>query len=767
MLSMIGKRKLFFCTSLLFCLAACFPVEVELDAPTPTNQLTVASVQATAVAASATPNSPIISRPYPDPMQTAVAAPTPAPASTFTETAVFGDPIAQRLLPLTNGRFAIQTVQGFAIYTEADVTAVARSIPLDPPGWPLSTLSASAENLIWRNENGRLFVQRLADGAILLEVPGNPNGWDHPSFHTSPQGNFGWLYDGEAYSDEPAVVTLYRLPDGGELAEFRGNVPHFTSDDAFFVREATEGVLVYDAAQPTQPLYTLEREPDISFWSIDLTADLLLITKYFRTEEQPSIELHDVATGDLLHTLPLADDEAGVTLAPDGQWLAITFKQDDEADSPMVIAAGVRLYSLSGELRHEFLAPAALQVLVPSACDGVRSAPHSDLVYLPGSVTFAPDGRSFSVIYSSHAGLLTHLYATDSGEKLVEFEGRESVFTANGRSFISLGANGLVQAWDTTAPDAAPQTIARYGTPISDLALSSDGELAALVNETGVELRRTADGEQVQQHDGATAVTFSPDDQTIVLGFADGRIQWRNLADDSLLNEMSGHKAPIRRLTFWPNQSEQTVLALAQSDCRIMRWQLATGRQLEPLNAFLTFDEYGDPYQESIDDFTVAPTGNLLAGRAWFNYGFGVWNLTNDSNILTQLEDQPQSVRDLTFAADGRLLAAGEWWPLGGWVGPERGGLRLWQIDDGNMSLRWSTELSRFVEAVAFAPNGSLLAVGYSSGDVTLVNARLEQFVERLETVSGVTGLAFSGNGRLLLATTRDGLVHIWQTDPS
>ncbi len=767
---MIRKRNLLFYAWVLFCLVACFPAEEELIAPTATNQLLMTPVRSPVTAASTSQNPTTTPSPLPVPTQTAVITPTVPPTSTpepsFTETAFFGDPVAQRLLPLTNGRFAIQTMQGVAIYDEADLANVAQFIPVEPPGWPRAWLSASAEHLIWHNENGRLFVQRLADESILLEVPGNPNGWDHPSFHLSPKGNFGWLYDGETYSDEPPVVTLYRLQDGAELAQFRGELPQFSGDEAFFVRDTDEGLLVYDSAQPTQPLYTVARDEEISFWDIDLTADWLQITKYLRTEERPFVELRNLATGDLLHTFSLADDEARVTLSPDGQSLAITFKQDDGADSPTVVAAGVRLYSVSGELRHEFLAPPTLHLPVPSVCDGVWASRRSDLVYSLISVNFAPDGRSLSVTYSDYvADSLTQLYATESGEKLAEFVGHESLFAVNGRSFLSLSTDGRLQQWNTTTPDAVPQTIARYGTPITDLALSSNGEMAALVNGTGVELRRTADGEPVQQYDAATAVTFTPDDQMIVLGFADGRIQWRSLADNSLLNEMSDHAAPIRRLAFWPHQKEPTVLALAENDCRITRWQLTTGSQLEPLNAILTFDEYGEVIQMSINDFALSPTENLLAGRSWFMYGFGVWDLTNDSNILTQLEDQPQSVWDLAFSADGRLLATGERWPLGGWVGPERGGLRLWQIDEDNVSLRWSTELNQYVGAVAFSNNSSLLAVGYSSGDVTLVNARQEQFVGRLETVSGVTGLAFGGNGRLLAATTRDGLIHIWQTD--
>ena len=439
---MFSKKGLLVNIWLLCFLVACFRAAEENIPSTVTSQALITPVQSPTSAASPTLN-PAPTH-TPTPTQTAVATaivpPTPTLASVFTETAVFGDPIAQRLLSLTNGRFAIQTVQGFAIYDEADLANVVQFIPVEPLGWPRIRLSPSAEHVIWHNENGRLFVQRLADGAVLLEVPGtgNPNGWDHPSFHTSPQGSYGWLFDGEAYSDELPVVTLYRLQDGAELAQFRGDLPQFSNDEAFFVRDTNEGLLIYDVTQPTQPFYTVARDEEISFWEIDLTADWLQITKYLRTEERPFVELRNLATGELWHTFPLADDEARVILSPDGQTLAITFKQDDGADSPTVVAAGVRLYSVSGELRHEFLAPPTPHLPVPSVCDGVWTSRRSDLVYSLIGVNFAPDGRSFSVTYSDYvADSLTHLYATESGEKLAELVGHESLFTANGRSFLS------------------------------------------------------------------------------------------------------------------------------------------------------------------------------------------------------------------------------------------------------------------------------------------------------------------------------------------
>ena len=770
--SMIRKGELLFCLWLMVGLVACSPADSDRITPTPTNQSAPPSSQPQPATASATPQPTALPASTPVPTETAVPIPTnpptPTATSAFTQTAVFGEPIAQRLLSLTNGRFAIQTVRGFDIYDEAAMTAVSQFISLDSPDIATATLTGSAEHLIWRAENGRLFVQRLQDNAIILQVPGHPNGWQHPGFSTSPQGNFGWLREGDSYSEDPFQVTLYRLQDGAELAQFEGSSPQFTADDAFFIRETAEELLVYDSTQPAQPRYALKRAPKISYWSVELMGSLMVVTSHFHADDPPMIELREVATGELLYTHSLAEDEKRIAFPPDGQAMAISFEQYDSADIPTLLATGVRLYSLeSGQQLYEITTPAApSQTPVPAACEGVRTFYAYEPDYVVSNITFAPDGRTFTVVYRSDAGHLTHLYATDSGQKLAEFVGYTSLFLANGRSLVSLSPDGLAQRWDTTISNAPPQTIASYGTPINDLALSTDGQLVALVNGIGVEMRRTADGERLQQYNEATAVAFTPDGETMVLGFADGRIQWRSLVDDSLLNEISGHEAPVRRIAFLPDQPEPTVLALAENDCQLTRWQLTIGQQLGPLDTALTFSQYGDPFQESIDDFVVSPTGDLVAGRAWFNYGFGVWHLADDRRIFTELEDSPQTVADMAFNSNGRLLATGERWPVGGWIGPERGGLRLWQIEDRAATLLWQTELNQYVGDVAFSTNGSLLAVGYSSGDVNLVSARMQKFVGRLDTASGVTGMAFGGNGRLLAATTHDGLTYIWQIEP-
>lgn len=705
--------------------------------------------------------SPVPHSPSPVPFITPTALPTPQPPL-FSPQVVLQTKIARRFQPLTDGRFAIETGSGFEIYDEQDLTAVAATIA-HPEGASSVRLSPSANHLQWHDSNGRLFVQRLSDGKVVLEVPGNPNGWQHPTIMTSPAGNFGWLSDLDIYSDQTANVTLYTMDDGAVVASFEGNSPHFSLNDAYFVRELIDQVIVFDARVPTEPLYRIPKPENFSYLSIDMGQTVWAITYWPRDEQRPFTELRDLAADNVLHTQILAEDELRITISPDGEWLLVYFRQTDGGDIPTVLKAGVRLYETQrGQLIRELLTPPTPDAVeVPTNCDGVRTFFTAESEYIPTGTQFAPNGASFSVTYRSDAGLLTHLYGTETGDLLATFDGHAAAFLQNGAEFVTISETGRVQVWQASSPSRNPQTIATYHVPIIDFAAAENGDVVALLSQQGVQIYSLLEGVQIGQYD-ATAVALAPDGDTILLGLANGSIEWRRLMDDALLGQFQGHDAPIRQIEVLANEGDLTVFTLAENDCQLNHWRPASGTQGNTIDTTLVFDKYGDNFLESIDRFFLSTDGDLIGGRAWFNYGFAVWQEIDHVEIHKFLEDSPQKVEDIAFQAGGRLFATGERWPVGGPVGPERGGIKLWQIGPERTFLVWERELSQYVQAVAFLPESNLLAVGYARGDVSLMNVQSGQFVGRLETDGSLIGLEVSADGRRIMTVTADGTVTQW-----
>ncbi|MER6736571.1 WD40 repeat domain-containing protein, partial [Streptomyces puniciscabiei] len=100
-------------------------------------------------------------------------------------------------------------------------------------------------------------------------------------------------------------------------------------------------------------------------------------------------------------------------------------------------------------------------------------------------------------------------------------------------------------------------------------------------------------------------------------------------------------------------------------------------------------------------------------------------------------------VNAVAFSPDGCLLATGS----GG------GGVRLWDTETHNPvgePLRYE---NAWIYTMAFSPDGCLLAIGDGGGSVQLLDAQTHNRVGRLGPEGGAHTVAFSPDGRFLAAS--------------
>ncbi len=240
-------------------------------------------------------------------------------------------------------------------------------------------------------------------------------------------------------------------------------------------------------------------------------------------------------------------------------------------------------------------------------------------------------------------------------------------------------------------------------------------------------------------HDAAVgAVAFAPDGLCLVSGCDDGIIRVWNRATAAEVRQLKGHRGRISSLSFSP---DGTILASGSGDQTVGLWDVATGKLLQRCQGH-------DGWVRSVQ---FSPDGKTVASAS-FDETVRLWDAATGKE-LHRFEGHEAPVSAVAFAPDGKSLASCDHDNVS----------RIWDVATGKPIRSLPKQNRGELTGIAVCGGGRLLVTGAAHGYSSIWNSETGELLQRLSIGGTVLSLTASPDGKLFLAGSGDGNLHLFE----
>jgi WD40 repeat protein len=554
------------------------------------------------------------------------------------------------------------------------------------------------------------------------------------------------------YRDQPALV--WHIAPGGTASHYplaEGKLRRVTDEFSYYEREASGFSISDDGTRLAVN------------WS-------------------GKIEVYEADSGTLI-TPPeqprgwrVAQSHSGVTLSPDGRLLAVatgpqvrvfSVESGDEVDSweipnPSAVRAAQvsfsrdRTLALATRRSGRGQAPGAAHIrnLATKQTEDVPANAGGPL----GSTAFSPSGDRLAIVPVWESEAPVAVWDTTGKKTLHRLAGARrctsAVFSPDGKTLATVDRHGVIGVWDAEIGQIAPPSADPPST-IRQLRYLDDGRRLAAFPGRWV----TWEVDSAQRSDrlaGAGRVPeLSPDgklaarlegDQLAVLDAENGNERWSiRLADADRFT----------RLRFSPDGTR--LVTRTRETVRV--WDVANGRQRAGFPVLP--GQYLLAVSSEAKQVAIGHLHPKIQGRGSDGQDFMTLPAVYETATGKKLWEGDLLVSEpypALFSSDGRLLAYEvQFMHESGGGGP--GGVAVCDAATGKVV--WRAE-KRAAYSMAFSPDGELLALGHSKGEINLHNTTTGKVIGTFGHKAQVTALTFSPDGKTLAAASPDAPVYLW-----
>ena len=399
---------------------------------------------------------------------------------------------------------------------------------------------------------------------------------------------------------------------------------------------------------------------------------------------------------------------------------------------------------------------------------------------------FSPDG---ALLATANVEGFVRIFSTEDWSPAARLDGHEGAvtsvaFSADSNTLVSSGDDGTIRAWTPMGAEAKPRSRQVRGEGHQPVFRTSfAGGAIASASADGTVRFFSLEGQQLQRlntnHGAIVSLAAGLKGPVVALGQdnvaflidSETRVQAAKLEGDDAASAVSV-------------SADGTLLATANRDGRLRLWRIFLGpRELRlqaakdfPGGTALAFapaprqaavgDAAGhimlwdlitqrtvgemDLLQGPVSSLAYSPDGHLLAVAGHEDRAY-LFDLKNNDRV--NLEGHTDAVRAVAFSPDGAVLA----------TGAADGTVRLWSAPKGTAGRTLTSTGMGAVNAVAFSPDGRQIAAAGDDKVIRIWDAG-GKLLRKLEgSPEPVLSLAFSPHGSLLASSGMDQTIRLWR----